>query len=741
MTGEVETAKDAEKHGVATRWLREIDLASQHEKSWRERAEKIVKRYRDDDRKNDDGGNTSRFNILYANTEVLKGVMYQRTPVADVRRRFLDKDPVGRQAAQILQRALSYSVDTYDFDGLMASVVEDVLLPGRGVGRVRYIPTMDKTGEQVVYQEVRCEYVEWEMYRESPAKRPSKIRWKAYGELMTRDDLVAAFGDKGRRCALDWAPKDKENENDDLFRRALVWSVWDKKSKRVYFVSNGYKEDCLAIVEDPLNLEGFFPSPNSVYSVTTTNSLIPVPEFIQYQDQAIELDDITERIDALVEQLRVRGIADTSMSEIEKLAKAADGEIIPIEDAARAASIMERGGLEKAVMFWPIETIAAVLEKLYLQREQVKQTIYEITGIADIVRGSTKSSETLGAQELKARYANVRVGPRQKAIANFARDIFRMKAELMSEKFTPEMLKMMTGPDMWVIEKQDPMTGQRMKVDATQEIMTLLRNDKLRGFRVDIETDSTIQPDASEEQKNRVDLLGGISTFIAGIGPAVQQGAVSMDLAKELLSFGVRGFKLSPQLEEALDKLGGQDPVQQKMAEVQKQLEAQFAEREQAAAEKEKQLQEAEAGLQKQSMAEKEKLEQAYRQRDEELRTRELTVKEEAIRVQHAKELAAKDEEIRRAKVENDGLKIGSAKKDLDGSVKEMEQRSKQVEEKESDIKGLIAAVEGLAKNQEGLQAAIVDLAEYVKADRVLERDPKTGRAVRSRVDLKRTVQ
>jgi hypothetical protein len=587
---QVETAKEAETNGPATRWLREIELASRHESKWRERGKKIVERYRDDDRKTDSDGrleSPSRFNILYANTEVLKGVIYQRTPVPDVRRRFLDKDPVGRQASQILQRALSYCVDAYDFDEVMVSAVEDSLLPGRGVACVEYIPTMGKDplkgpdGQAVVddggqpvmpvaYQEARCKYVEWDMYRESPAKRPSRIRWKAYGELMTRDDLVAAFGDKGKRCTLDWAPKDKENDADEFFKRALVWKIWDKKSRKVICVSKGLPEDVLSETDDPLGLEGFFPSPKPVYSITTTDSLIPVPEYIQYQDQAMELDEVTQRIKALTEELRVRGIADTSLSEVEKLAKAGDGEIIPIEDAARMAEIREKGGLEKAIMFWPIQNIALVLVELYKQREQIKQTIYEVTGIADIVRGATKATETLGAQEMKARYANVRIAPRQKAVANFARDLFRMKAEIIAEKFTPETLKLMTGPEMWVIDAEVPDPAQpgkmvKQKVDATNEIMALLRNDKLRGFRVDIETDSTVQPDASEEQKNRIEFLTAVSGFVTGIAPAVQAGSIPKDVALEFLSFGARGFKMSPQLEEAIDRMrdGGQgaDPM------------------------------------------------------------------------------------------------------------------------------------------------------------------------------------
>src|SRR5690606_21718156 len=107
--------------------------------------------------------------------------------------------------------------------------------------------------------------------------------------------------------------------------------------------------------------------------------------------------------------------------------------------------------------------------------------------------------------------------------------------------------------DLWMIE----VNGK--KVDATEQIMSLLRNDRLRGFRVDIETDSTVQPDAVEEQRNRVEFVMMVEKLIAGAGPALQSGLMPPDVLKEFISFGARGFKMSPQLEEALDKLGGGD--------------------------------------------------------------------------------------------------------------------------------------------------------------------------------------
>lgn len=611
MSGEIETkAQDTDEATITARWLREIELAGAHEKKWRERGEAVVKRYRDE-RDSDDV--TSKFNILYANTEVLRGVVYSRTPNPDVRRRFLDKDKVGREAAQVLQRSLSYCVDSYDFDGVMNGVVEDVLLPGRGLAKARYVPTfipmlgadgapvLDEAGkpmQQVAYETVETDYVEWDMVRISPAKRWSKVRWVAFGELLTRDELVKQFGEAGRTCTLDWSPKDKEN-SDEMFKRALVWTVWDKTARKVHVVSKGMPSQRLAVTDDPLGLKDFYPCPKPIYSVSTTGTMIPIPEYTQYQDQARELDTLTARIEKLVDALRRRGLYNGTYAEIEKLANADDNKFIPVE---KFSEIMEKG-IDSVIWTEPVEVLAGVIQHLVQQREIVKQTIYEITGIADVVRGVSQASETLGAQELKARYANSRIGPRQKAVARFARDLYRLKAEIIAEKFSQQTLAQMTGFDLPAndAERQalqmqagaNKAVADKLAKPTWEQVVALLRNEKLRGFRVDIETDSTVQPDSSEEQKNRVELLTAVTQFVQGIGPAVQSGAVPMGLAKEMLTFGIRAFKVSPQLEDSLDAINdgnqndkGQAQIQaaqQQIAQMMQQAQQQIAEQQQAA--------------------------------------------------------------------------------------------------------------------------------------------------------------
>jgi len=702
-TGEIETtADDTDEAKITKRWLRELSLSSTHEAKWRKRAQKVIERYRDEEAATDEDKRTPRFNILYANTEVLRGVIYQKTPTADVRRRFIDKDPVGRIAAQTLQRSLSFCVDAYHFDGVMEAAVEDYLLPGRCFAKVKYVPTfgpvigqdgqpmMDEAGQpaqQVVSETVEAEYIEWDMVRISPAKRWAKVRWVAFGELLTRDDLVKQFGeDIGKRCTLDWSSKDKEEEKDEMFKRALVWTIWDKTARKVHVVSKGLPEQRLAVKDDPLGLKDFFPCPKPVYSVTTTGSMIPIPEYTQYQDQALELDNLTARIDVLVDALRRRGVYNGNYAELGKLATAGDNEFIPVE---KYSELVEKG-IESAIWEAPIEVLAKVVAQLMAQRESIKQIIYEVTGLADVVRGVSKSSETLGAQELKARYANSRTGPRQKAIQVFARDLFRLKAEIIAEKFSPQTLAQITGFDL-AMNDQEKQTLQTQaqaaeaagqKIDTKkltqptwEQVMALLRDDKLRGFRVDIETDSTVQPDAAEEQKNRIELLSAITQFVEGVAPAVQSGAVSMELAKEMLSFGVRGFKVSPQLEDALDAMGGDQQEQGPSAEQIKQQGLQMQQKEQELRAREAEIQGAE---------------QKFMARKVELDQREM-------KAQFAEKIAQIQSDYEKAA---DNLEAESATREAISSVKAV------VADHEQRVKAMVDGIAAQAKPSEPQEEA-----------------------------------
>lgn len=576
---------------LVVKWLRRISMSDAHEKKWRDRAEKVVNRYRD---KRESGESScSRFNILFSMTEVLKGIVYQQPPIPDVRRRFNDPDPVGKAASEILNRALSYCIDKYDLDGLMQRMAYDVLLPGRATALVKYKPKIVATGEegqeveQVIWEDAPYEYVDWCDVRFDPAKKWEDVKWMAIPEKLTRDECIGAFGEElGNAIQLTYKAEDNAHEDGQPESRALVWKIWDKRTRRVLMISPGYEQGPLSIVDDPLKLEDFFPIPEPLYSVWGTETMVPIPEFVMYQDQANELDDLTARIQALVQMLRVRGVYDKTFPELGRLLSAPDGTLIPVESFANLA---EKGGLNGGINMVDIDPVIRALPGLYQQREIVKQTIYEVTGISDIVRGTSDVSETATAQQLKSQWGNVRIAPRQKAVQKFARNLLRIQAEIICEHFAWETISQMTGITLpSAAEKQqaqmmaqqaqimgqqpDPKLVEIINQPSSDEVMALLKDDKLRSFRVDIETDSTIAPNADAEQRNRIELLTAVGSFMTQMAPAVQTGAISQEAASELLLFGVRSFKAGPQIEEALQTVGqaqpqGPTPEQQKAQE------------------------------------------------------------------------------------------------------------------------------------------------------------------------------
>ena len=125
----------------------------------------------------------------------------------------------------------------------------------------------------VAYEKVECDYVQWKFFRLDPsAKRWNKVKWIAFGDLLTRTDLEKQFGkEMGGEVKLDWTPSDSEAKDDEIYKRALVWTIWNREDKKVYVVTSGYDKAPLKVMDDPLKLSNFFPISKPVYSISTTD--------------------------------------------------------------------------------------------------------------------------------------------------------------------------------------------------------------------------------------------------------------------------------------------------------------------------------------------------------------------------------------------------------------------------------------------------------------------------------------
>ena len=550
-----DTQQDQEKLlGPALYWQNELEKADQFERDWRERGMRVVERYRDErEGRALIGPSNTRFNILWANTETLKGALLARMAEPDVRRRFPDPNPAAREVAILLERALSYGLDVYDGITPMKKALEDYLLPGRGVVWVVYEPVIIKEkikievdGEDVALDEVeeierlgdqRCrfEYVHWQDYRESPSRRPEDVTWRARRHLFTRDDLIGRGFKDAHEIPLNWMPDTNEDNADyeEIYNRAEVWEIWCKVTRKRLFIATGYK-DVLAEDDDPYELEDFFPTPTPLIAVRTNNTSIPVPEFTLYQDQADELDRVTNRITYLIEGLKRRGVYDASVPELAQLAMAGDNDFVPSDNFA---SLAQKGGLAGAFQTEDISQVSAVLNGLYTQRMQVLQVIYEVTGISDIIRGGgTKASETATAQQLKAQYGSMRLRRRQDEIEKYIRELYRIKAELIAENYEPEILQRVTG------------------MEVTDEMLEIMRNDKLRNYQIDVETDSTVFADEEETKRTRMEFASVFGDYLIKAIEATRAAPEITPIAFEILKFVAGAWKIGRNFEDVINE-------------------------------------------------------------------------------------------------------------------------------------------------------------------------------------------
>lgn len=617
-----ETPRQAEESpaGVVRRWLLELKQADKREKRWRDEARKTWKKYRQEENAK------HSFNILWSNTETLRPAVYNRLPTPDVRRRFRDDDPLGKAVSEVLSRATEYMLDSGDAHETFELSALDMLVCGRSVARVRYVPSLSQVGqpedaedpahesqegetEELEWQQTTVEHVQYDDFRMGPGKCWQEVPWVGFRHRLSRQEMVRMFGEEiGQAIPLDDVDDEEiraaeKDASEPIFRTAEVWEIWDKETKRVIFVCQKYIKSPLKVEEDPLELSGFFPVPKPLYAVEDSTSMVPVILYSLYKEQAEELDRISTRINKVVAAIRVRGIYDSTISELASLMKGADNDLIP---AQSVSALIERGGLDKAIWMLPIEGMANVLKVLYEQREATKQVIYEITGVSDILRGQTNASETATAQNIKNEWGTLRIQRMQREMQRFIRDIVRMMAEVIGQQFMPETLAEMTSvklptgaekAEMMARAQMQQQNGAQAQAEPVKpswdEVIQVLRSDMARQFKVDIETDSTIADTLQSDMEGLREAIGAVVEVINGIGPAVQMGAVPLEAAKALIGAVVRRARLGLVVEDAMEQIQQPppEPSQEQpdnslqIAQMQEQTKVQIAQlREQAAA-------------------------------------------------------------------------------------------------------------------------------------------------------------
>lgn len=531
-------------------------------KEWERRAEKIVKRYRDDERDDREGG--AKFNVLWSNVQTLKAATYSRTPEPDVSRRFKDNDPVGRVASLLLERTLDFQVRHFrDFGASIRQCIYDRFLGGRGTAWVRYEPTygeesreegaeitedaesQSEVGQEILDEDCPVDYVHWRDFGHAVSRtwEECTLVWRKV--YLTEQAAEARFPDVTlpQDTVPDERARMKANGGDEggVNKRALVYELWDKETGNAIWLSKSIGK-ILDEKQDPLGLEEFFPCPPPLYATLTTDSLVPLPDFTLYQDQANELDLLSTRIDGLVKALQLKGVYDASQPELARLfTEAGNTDLIPVKNWNGFA---EKKGLQGAIDLVEILPIAQALNEAYKAFDQVKNQIYELTGISDILRGETMASETATAQKIKNSYASLRLKVYQDEVEVFATRLLQLKAEIICNHYDPDTILKMACADQLTEE------DQQFIVPAIQ----MLKSGVTRAFRIEVATDSMVYQDEQQEKNDRMEFLNATSGFLKLLAEVGQVSPSMVPMGVEMLKFGVTGFRVGKNLEGTIDQ-------------------------------------------------------------------------------------------------------------------------------------------------------------------------------------------
>jgi hypothetical protein len=550
-------------------WHDQLDKAAKVFDKWEKRGKKVVRRYRDE--RDAIEMPRMKFNILWSNISVLFPALYGRMAKPEVSRRFMDSDPVGRLASTMLERVVEYEVTQFnDFDSAMRGVVEDRLLPGRGTAWVRYEPIIvgqeapetsvpkleqDEGAEITNTEEIErvdsahspVDYVYWTDFLHSPARTWDEVWWVSRWVYMTPEEGIERFGDVFKNVPLHDQNDDIDSKNPmtakaTYGKKAKVAEIWNKRTKKVCWVAKGYPQ-ALDERDDPLELEGFFPCPKPLLATTTNGSMIPVPDYCEYEDQAQELDNLTQRIYLLVKACKAVGVFNAEFKELGRLfTEGVDNKLFPV---TAWAAMSEKGGLKGAIDMLDTSAIIKTLQQLYQSREVVKQSIYEICGISDILRGATNASETLGAQQLKANFGSLRLRATQGDVARFATDLFRIKAQIVCKFYPPELIVEMSGV-MNTPEGQNP--------QLLQAAVQMLSNSTIRDFHIQVEADTLAQIDEQADKQSAMEAVQAVGAFLQSSLPMVAQAPEMLPMMSEMLLFLVRRYRAGRGLETAIEQ-------------------------------------------------------------------------------------------------------------------------------------------------------------------------------------------
>lgn len=562
-TGVIDSRKDYKNtpRGQYDFWMEELKSSEHARKHWHKQGDEVVKRFLDSRKsvisRNDMSGSPFKLNLFHSNITTLTSMLYGNVPQIDVSRRYADpNDDVSRVAAEIMERMLNNDVaeNGEEISCVLRSTLQDRLLPGLGCARVRYEVETEMVENELGIEEERLvtesapvDYFFWRDVLWGWGRNWAEIPWIAYRIYLTKDEVEEAFGKEAAKD-LDYKKQLVENKESSAedpvmtspWNKAEIWEIWDKVKRKVVFVSKGHSK-VLDTKDDPLQLSGFYPSPPFFIANVTTTLYTPVPDYHMAQDLYSEIDKLQTRITILTQAVKAVGVYDAGNDEIKRVfQEGTDNQLIPVKNWGMFA---EKGGMAGQIDWVPLTDITNALDKLRELRNETIDLLYQVTGMADVMRGGGAGQyEGVGQVQMKAKMSSVRIQALQDEFATFASDLMQLKAEIISIHFSPETIVERSNIDKSYDQQYIP------------QALELIKNPRMARLKVKIRPESVAMVDYAQLKSERTEYINALSTFFQSAAPIIEQDKAMKPFLLTLLQWGLAGFKGSSEIEGVVDK-------------------------------------------------------------------------------------------------------------------------------------------------------------------------------------------
>ena len=525
------------KQQQVEKWLKKISAAEKKYESYYNLIKETREFYKDN---RGFGYNVGHYNIFWSTIETLKPFLYFKQPKPYLERSGKSANKIEKLACDILSKSLIWNLQQFDFDSIIKYARNDFLISGCGIVWERYHPNFEfvssaqdskrkieiKSSEKVISEYVNpenfladCDEVGiWE-----------DVSWVARKIYMSKEQAIATFGET---ACLNLADKEDDKDCKDI----CIYEIWDKESKKVYWLAKEKTDDFIRVANNPLKTQGFFPCPKPIFATLTNDSIIPVPDYCLIKELLSELNGIHSRMRLTMQALKVSGAYDNSFPELGSILNK-DVTLVAAKDFQR---LKDCGGLKGILDFIPIEQYITALEQLAQRRQDIINQIYEITGVSDIMRGSSNSEDTATAVTKKINFGTLRNQDRQNDMQRFIKDLFTIKAEIICEQFSAETLLGFLPPE------------QQILPEAWQAVL-LLKDEKMRGMILEIENDNVFNAEAEAEKT--LSGIKALNELIISALPTVSQQPLLLPLYRSMIESFCTSLPKARPFESVIEKV------------------------------------------------------------------------------------------------------------------------------------------------------------------------------------------